>query len=295
MFLCAEQPFWKENVYERGIWRAEICNEKVFSLSVFLHTFFVQQSTFFFTKLIYWTICVVLFWTPTLYVFGRPNSYVSSSITQQKKTIDGGTRKRYLFSSSTMLLPNFNRMFINGVYTCLLEEFSWIGRDNDLHRLLFMPNGLPDGAELAYYVKGQVLKYFSVGDWFLLWWMFCWCDSLFLSFTENIRWLQAGEWYCLWMLWQRGMIIELYRPHQVLKFALRACLPVSPSLSLLLNNNITCTCEQISPSQFEAHAGMAARRQPWVAFKVLWFLFELVCCNVISLYVLLQLPPHLYL
>ena len=72
-----------------------------------------------------------------------------------------------------MLLPNFNRMFINGVYTCLLGEFSLIGRDNDLHRLLFMPNGLPDGAELAYYVKGQVLKYFSVGDWFLLWWMFC--------------------------------------------------------------------------------------------------------------------------
>ncbi|CAJ2656781.1 unnamed protein product [Trifolium pratense] len=28
-------------------------------------------------------------------------------------------------------------------------------RDNDLHRLLFMPYGLPDGAELAYYVKGQ--------------------------------------------------------------------------------------------------------------------------------------------
>lgn len=213
MFLCAERLFWKENVYERGIWRAEICNEKVCSLSVFLHTFLVQQSTFFFTKLIYWTICVVLFWTPTLYVFCRPISYVSSSITQQKKTTEGGTRKRYLFSSSTMLLPNFNRMSINGVYTCLLGELSWIGRDNDLHRLLFMPNGLPDGAELAYYVKGQVLKYFSVGDWFLLWWMFCWCGFLFLSFTENIRWLQAGEWYCLWMLWQRGMIIELYRPH----------------------------------------------------------------------------------
>jgi hypothetical protein len=28
-------------------------------------------------------------------------------------------------------------------------------RDNDLHRLLFMPNGLPEGAELAYYIKGQ--------------------------------------------------------------------------------------------------------------------------------------------
>ncbi|GMP50731.1 hypothetical protein CsSME_00017230 [Camellia sinensis var. sinensis] len=28
-------------------------------------------------------------------------------------------------------------------------------KDNDLHRLLFMPNGLLDGAELAYYSKGQ--------------------------------------------------------------------------------------------------------------------------------------------
>ena len=34
--------------------------------------------------------------------------------------------------------------------------FLYFGRDNDLHRLLFMPNGLPDGTELAYYVKGQV-------------------------------------------------------------------------------------------------------------------------------------------
>jgi hypothetical protein len=37
-------------------------------------------------------------------------------------------------------------------------DFSFF-RDNDLHRLLFMPNGLPDGAELAYYVKGQVSWY----------------------------------------------------------------------------------------------------------------------------------------
>lgn len=34
--------------------------------------------------------------------------------------------------------------------------FLYISRDNDLHRSLFMPNGLPDGTELAYYVKGQV-------------------------------------------------------------------------------------------------------------------------------------------
>lgn len=29
-------------------------------------------------------------------------------------------------------------------------------RDNDLHKLLFMPNGLPDGTSLAYYSKGKV-------------------------------------------------------------------------------------------------------------------------------------------
>ncbi|XP_010517021.2 PREDICTED: uncharacterized protein LOC104792538 [Camelina sativa] len=67
-------------------------------------------------------------------------------------------------------------------------------RDNDLHRLLFMPNGLPDGTELAYYVKTQKL-------------------------------LQG---------YKQG-------------------------------NGILCSCcsREISPSQFESHAGMAARRQPY--------------------------------
>ncbi|CAN1135322.1 Increased DNA methylation 1 [Linum perenne] len=67
-------------------------------------------------------------------------------------------------------------------------------RDNDLHRLLFMPNGLPDGAELAYFVKGQEM-------------------------------------------------LSGYK----------------------LGSGIYCNCckREISPSQFEAHAGMAARRQPY--------------------------------
>lgn len=67
-------------------------------------------------------------------------------------------------------------------------------RDNDLHRLVFMPNGLPDGTELAYYVKTQKLL--------------------------------AG--------YKQG-------------------------------NGIVCSCcnKEISPSQFEAHAGMAGRRQPY--------------------------------
>ncbi|KAK9123526.1 hypothetical protein Sjap_013128 [Stephania japonica] len=38
-------------------------------------------------------------------------------------------------------------------------------RDNDLHRLLFMPNGLPDRAELAYYSKGKrLLKGYKQGN-----------------------------------------------------------------------------------------------------------------------------------
>lgn len=90
----------------------------------------------------------------------KPNSCSSNKVVQHKKIADGGTRRR----------------------------------DNDLHRLLFMPKGLPDGAELAYYVKGQ-------------------------------------------------KILGGYKQ----------------------GNGIVCGCcdREISPSQFEAHAGMAARRQPY--------------------------------
>ncbi|KAJ7972522.1 Chromodomain-helicase-DNA-binding protein 4 [Quillaja saponaria] len=94
------------------------------------------------------------------YVVKKPRSFVSNPVVQQKKNADGSTKRR----------------------------------DNDLHRLLFMPNGLPDGAELAYYVKGQRL----LGGY------------------------------------KQG-------------------------------NGIVCGCcdREISPSQFESHAGMAARRQPY--------------------------------
>ncbi|OMO97154.1 Zinc finger, RING/FYVE/PHD-type [Corchorus olitorius] len=93
----------------------------------------------------------------------RPNFGVSKQVLPKKRTVGGGTRKR-------------------------------VGRDNDLHRLLFMPNGLPDGAELSYFIKGQkLLKGYKQG------------------------------------------------------------------------NGIVCNCceSEVSPSQFEAHAGMAARRQPY--------------------------------
>ncbi|GAU34715.1 hypothetical protein TSUD_29570 [Trifolium subterraneum] len=93
-------------------------------------------------------------------VVKKPSTYTYNSGIPQKRSADGCTKKR----------------------------------DNDLHRLLFMPNGLPDGAELAYYVKGQKL----LGGY------------------------------------KQG-------------------------------NGIVCGCcdVEISPSQFEAHAGMAARRQPY--------------------------------
>ncbi|KAB1669206.1 hypothetical protein ES319_1Z066200v1 [Gossypium barbadense] len=89
-----------------------------------------------------------------------PNSLRLNSAMKRKKTADGGMKKR----------------------------------DNDLHRLLFMPNGLPDGAELTYFIKGQKL-------------------------------------------------LEGYKQG---------------------NGIVCCCCErELSPSQFEAHAGMAARRQPY--------------------------------
>ncbi|KAI4340092.1 hypothetical protein MLD38_024962 [Melastoma candidum] len=75
-----------------------------------------------------------------------------------------------------------------------IAESSKRSRDNDLHKLLFMPNGLPEGAELGYIIKGQ-------------------------------------------------RILGGYKQ----------------------GNGIVCNCcqKEISPSQFEAHAGMAARRQPY--------------------------------
>ncbi|KAK9920707.1 hypothetical protein M0R45_029253 [Rubus argutus] len=90
----------------------------------------------------------------------RPSSHTPYSVMHQKKTAGRGNKRR----------------------------------DNDLHRLLFMPNGLPDGAKLAYYMKGQ-------------------------------------------------RILGGYKH----------------------GNGIVCNCcnKEISPSQFEAHAGMAARRQPY--------------------------------
>ncbi|XP_073272223.1 uncharacterized protein [Primulina huaijiensis] len=67
-------------------------------------------------------------------------------------------------------------------------------RDNDLHKLLFMPNGLPDGTDLAYYAKGK-------------------------------------------------RILGGYKQ----------------------GNGIICSCcnTELSPSQFEAHAGWSAKRQPY--------------------------------
>ncbi|VFQ85155.1 unnamed protein product [Cuscuta campestris] len=84
----------------------------------------------------------------------------TGSVTEQKKTSEGGPKKR----------------------------------DNDLHRLLFMPNGLPDGTDLGYYSKGK-------------------------------------------------KILGGYKH----------------------GNGILCSCchTEISPSQFEAHAGWAAKRQPY--------------------------------
>ncbi|KAL5562704.1 hypothetical protein UlMin_032451 [Ulmus minor] len=54
---------------------------------------------------------------------------LKKSVVQHKKKAEGGTKRS---------LP-----------------FPLVQMDNDIHRLLFMPKTLPDGVELAYYVKGQ--------------------------------------------------------------------------------------------------------------------------------------------
>lgn len=90
----------------------------------------------------------------------KPRSYFSGSFWELKRNAEGGTKKR----------------------------------DNDLHRLLFLPKGLRDGTKLAYCAKGkEILKGYKQG------------------------------------------------------------------------NGIVCShCDtEISPSQFEAHAGWAAKRQPY--------------------------------
>lgn len=70
-------------------------------------------------------------------------------------------------------------------------------RDNDLHKLLFMPNGLPDGTSLAYYSKGKVVLQ-SVQLDFLIAYQFPVCvTSVFCLFTEDSWGLQAGKWYSL--------------------------------------------------------------------------------------------------
>ncbi|GMI71331.1 hypothetical protein HRI_000802400 [Hibiscus trionum] len=87
-----------------------------------------------------------------------------TSVMQRKRTIDGGLKKR----------------------------------GNDMHRSLFLSNGLPDGAELAYFIKGK-------------------------TFTRKY--------------------LEGYKQE----------------------DGIVCGCcaRKLSPSQFEAHAGLADRRQPY--------------------------------
>ncbi|KVI09478.1 Acyl-CoA N-acyltransferase [Cynara cardunculus var. scolymus] len=98
----------------------------------------------------------------------RPRSYTPSATVETKRSAEGGHKKR--------------------------KSLLYDDRDNDLHRLLFMPNGLPDGTELAYYARGK-------------------------------------------------KILDGYKQ----------------------GNGIVCShCDnEISPSQFEAHAGWAAKRQPY--------------------------------
>lgn len=68
-------------------------------------------------------------------------------------------------------------------------------RDLRLHKLVFEEDVLPDGTEVAYYARGQVLN--DTGCAFIMS-IFCyfsdWSD---IFFTETVGGLQKGVWNCL--------------------------------------------------------------------------------------------------
>ncbi|KAG2329185.1 hypothetical protein Bca52824_000365 [Brassica carinata] len=94
------------------------------------------------------------------------------------------------------------------------------GRDNNLHRVLFLPNGLPDGTELAYCFKGKnLLQGYKQGSGIV-----CSCCDRVVKYMN--------------------------------------C-PLYSSFFSKYNDIHIFSCFQISPSQFESHAGMSIRRQPY--------------------------------
>ncbi|GER57274.1 acyl-CoA N-acyltransferase [Striga asiatica] len=172
---------WKANL-ENGsdvAYPSSVCLDRHFDMSQSTTSYFTEESP-------YLASCQYSLITP----FSQPR-YMEPPVEQkrlvkkprqnnsyweQKKVGEGGNKKRHGF--------------------CLLNVNGLImyARDNDLHKLLFMPNGLPDGTDVAYYSKGKrILKGYKQG------------------------------------------------------------------------NGIVCSCcnSEISPSQFEAHAGGAAKRQPY--------------------------------
>jgi len=121
----------------------------MFSISLSLCIYFipVEQSGFFIIKFDLSTICIV--------------GHQCHIYCTDQTPIFLHKRKMMMVALGEGISSVFLRICIDGIYRlCLLGAFLCIGRDNGLHRLLFMPNELPNGAELAYYVKGQVFDIF---------------------------------------------------------------------------------------------------------------------------------------
>lgn len=125
---------------------------------------------------------------------------------------------RCIFTS--YYIPLVHISYMSALYKCLLSElcfdftykplFFW-DRDNDLHRLLFLPKGLRDGTKLAYCAKGKVVSDLIYFCSMILLMIFSsnprnWSDYFYL--TGHTWRLQAGEWYSLWSLWYWGSSIS---------------------------------------------------------------------------------------
>lgn len=89
----------------------------------------------------------------------------------------------------------------------LMTQIFWVFkclcyRDLGLHKLVFGENGLPDGTEVGYYVRGQVVTVRSHSFHLIILiapFLFFFFQQLYI-FAAIAGWLQKGCWNPLYLL-----------------------------------------------------------------------------------------------
>lgn len=126
---------------------------------------------------------------------------------------------------------------------CSLSSF-W--RDQRLHKLVFEEDGLPDGTEVAYYSRGQVCllrRYSSALKTLANLKSMIFCEQKLLEGYKKGFGIFCRCCNCevLVSSFELQLLEQLKNVHMLANFKM-----------------------QVSPSQFEVHAGWASRKKPWV-------------------------------